>query len=60
LIDEDYSIWNQIVAYTDGVKTAEIDLSDFAGETIAFELFVETNGVSTQDHAAWAEAKIVN
>lgn len=55
-----YVVWNQIVAYGDGTKTAEIDLSDFAGWDVDFELLVEANGVSTQDWAAWAEAKIIH
>jgi hypothetical protein len=58
--DISHTAWYQPVAYADGVKTAEIDLSDFAGQTHTFELYVNTYGVSTQDWAAWAEAKIVN
>jgi hypothetical protein len=60
IIDRGYSVWNHVVAYADGVEMAEIDLSDFADQNIDFELYVEANGVSTQDWAAWAEAKIVN
>ena len=60
IADIGYTAWSQPVAYADGVKTAEIDLSDFAGQTRTFELYVDTDGVSTQDWAAWAEAKIVN
>ncbi|MDD5590899.1 MAG: hypothetical protein PHY18_03110 [Dehalococcoidales bacterium] len=55
-----YVLWTQIVDYGDGTQTVEIDLSDFADQNVDFELLVEANGVSTQDWAAWAEAKIVH
>jgi hypothetical protein len=43
------------------VKTAEVDLSAFAGQTFdVVTLSVLAQGVSTQDWAAWAEVKIVN
>jgi hypothetical protein len=54
-----YVLWNQVVAYAGGVKTADIDLSAYAGRNADFSLWVEANGASTQDWAAWAEAKIV-
>lgn len=53
-------IWRKVVAYADGVKTANLDLSAYAGQTCDFILYVGTEGVSTQDWAAWAEAKIVH
>jgi hypothetical protein len=52
--------WNQVVAYADGVKSAEVDLSALSGQTLDYVLItVIAEGVSTQDWAAWAEAKIV-
>jgi hypothetical protein len=50
---------NTGVAYADGVKVVEADLSAYAGQTIDFVLNVNANGTSAQDWAAWAEAKII-
>jgi len=47
------------VAYADGVKVVEADLSAYAGQTIDFLLGTNANGSSAQDWAAWAEAKII-
>jgi hypothetical protein len=47
------------VAYADGVKVVEADLSAYAGQTIDFVLGTNANGSSGQDWAAWAEAKII-
>ena len=47
------------VAYADGVKVLEADLSAYAGQTIDFVLGTNANGSSAQDWAAWAEAKII-
>jgi hypothetical protein len=61
---EDYSfhnlIWEQVIAYADGVKTAEVNLSAFVGEDRIFTFYVDTQGTSKQDWAAWAEAQIVD
>jgi len=48
-----------VVAYADGVKVVEADLSAYAGQTIDFVLGANANGSSGQDWAAWAEAKII-
>jgi hypothetical protein len=48
-----------VVAYADGVKVVEADLSAYAGQTIDFILGANANGSSGQDWAAWAEAKII-
>jgi hypothetical protein len=48
-----------VVAYADGVKVMEADLSAYAGQTIDFVLGASANGSSGQDWAAWAEAKII-
>lgn len=47
------------VAYADGVKVVEADLSAYAGQTIDFVLDVNANGSSAQDWASWAEAEII-
>jgi hypothetical protein len=47
------------VAYADGVKEVEANLDAYAGQTIDFVLGTNANGSSTQDWAAWAEAKII-
>ena len=47
------------VAYADGVKVMEADLSAYAGQTIDFVLGANANGSSAQDWAAWAEARII-
>ncbi len=47
------------VAYADGVKVVEADLSAYAGQTIDFVVGANANGSSAQDWAAWAEAKII-
>jgi hypothetical protein len=48
-----------VVAYADGVKVVEADLSAYAGQTIDFLLGANANGSSAQDWAAWAEAQII-
>jgi hypothetical protein len=48
-----------VVAYADGVKVVEADLSAYAGQTIDFVVGANANGSSAQDWAAWAEAKII-
>jgi hypothetical protein len=48
-----------VVAYADGVKVVEADLSAYAGQTIDFVVGTNANGSSGQDWAAWAEAKII-
>lgn len=50
---------NPTVAYADGVKVLEADLSAYAGQTIDFVLGTNANGSSAQDWASWAEAKII-
>ncbi|MGD0353656.1 MAG: hypothetical protein ABSB38_09260, partial [Dehalococcoidia bacterium] len=50
---------NPVVAYADGVKVLEADLSAYAGQTIDFVLGTDAHGSSAQDWAAWAEAKII-
>lgn len=51
----------EVVAYADGVISREWDLSAYAGKTLdSVTLQVTAEGVSTQDWAAWAEAKIVH
>lgn len=51
--------WSVVLAYSDGVKEAEVDLSSFAGQTIDFCIGVDAEGSSAQDWAAWVEARIV-
>jgi hypothetical protein len=55
----DVATISTIVAYADGVKVVEADLSAYAGQTIDFVVGTNANGSSAQDWAAWAEAKIV-
>ncbi len=52
-------VWKQVIAYGDGVKEAEVDLSAYANKTITFILRVGAEGSSAQDWAAWVEARIV-
>lgn len=51
--------WSAVLAYSEGVKEAEVDLSSFAGQTIDFCIGVNAEGSSAQDWAAWVEARIV-
>jgi hypothetical protein len=55
----DVATISTIVAYADGVKVVEADLSAYAGQTIDFVVGTNANGSSSQDWAAWAEAKII-
>ncbi len=55
----DVDILGKVVAYGDGVKEAEVDLSAYAGQTIDFCIGVGAEGSAGQDWAAWVEARIV-
>ena len=55
----DVATISTIVAYADGVKVVEADLSAYAGQTIDFVVGTNANGSSAQDWAIWAEAKII-
>jgi hypothetical protein len=50
---------NVEITYADGPTVLDIDLSDFAGETVQFTLTVYSKGLSTQDAAVWVEPQIV-
>lgn len=52
-------IFEGIKSYNGTVKTIDVDLTPYAGKKADFILRVEAEGVSTQDWAAWAEAKII-
>jgi hypothetical protein len=55
----DVAAISAVVAYADGVKVLEADLSAYAGQTIDFVVGTTANGSSAQDWAAWAEAQII-